>query len=151
MKYQAVKSAPARTRTLNLLIKSQLLCQLSYRGARFGNRAADYSSGCGLVQGCAPKLRPSPSHVPNGRVSAQRVSSSEERLFSVEAKPYRFRASIATTKECGLGHPLIQRTHHPMKTTTSQHNSDENNTTKREIVRQKSEPRWKSHGPNSSA
>ena len=24
--------APARTRTLNLLIKSQMLCQLSYRG-----------------------------------------------------------------------------------------------------------------------
>ena len=31
-------SAPTRTRTLNLLIKSQLLCQLSYRGLAFKYR-----------------------------------------------------------------------------------------------------------------
>lgn len=41
-KFPVFLSAPTRTRTLNLLIKSQLLCQLSYRGggeSRFARKS----------------------------------------------------------------------------------------------------------------
>src|SRR4051795_4768858 len=54
----AVSSAPARNRTWNLRIKSPLLCQLSYKGARASLASADRGGGgrLGLLDLLAHRL-----------------------------------------------------------------------------------------------
>src|SRR5207248_4316290 len=64
--YDALVNGPTRNRTENLLIKSQLLCQLSYRPSRAAGGAAENSSGPG---GEARERVGNPILVPHSSVS----------------------------------------------------------------------------------
>ncbi len=98
-----IRCAPTGNRTPNLLIKSQLLCQLSYRRMVSNLRTAGIHSRIRSEMDVAIYRR---KNLRNGRALVKRFSARNQPPPTPRARPFPRRVAPGSSRASGASHPV---------------------------------------------